>query len=454
MFGRWKSKQPCSTRLNEDRLSQLPDSLICQILSHLPTKEAVKTSVLSIRWRHLWLWVSRLELDSHEFPEFNTFVSFGDRFFHSDRVSCIHKLELSIYDTRYLASVDHDPSYLKSWIAASVKRKIQHLHVRCFRESEVPYHLFYEMPLSLNVCESLVSLKLHMVALADAEFFSLPCLKTMCLKTVWYPNETLLERLVSSSPVLEELEIATSVVDNGKVFRVLSRSLKKLSIAILYLRVIGSETVIDAPKLCFLRIDGNLSENFMITNMDSNFKLDISLGFGLRLTDQGSKFQSFLLGISKVRDMTILRETFKLICEYLIIKPMPRFANMSRLWVSFRVSHLKWLPRFLESCPNLKSLILECVGDFKKIPFEEEMNQISFSYVPECLSSSLEFIDFKVPIQGCDGEMKLVRYFLENSAILKKLNLHVDHNNSSSVIIFKELLRIPRGSTKCEVVVL
>ncbi|XP_020878710.1 putative FBD-associated F-box protein At5g53635 [Arabidopsis lyrata subsp. lyrata] len=453
MFGRWKSKQTCSTRLDEDRLSQLPDSLICHILSHLPTKEAVKTSVLSIRWRDLWLLVSRLELDSHEFPEFKAFVSFGARFFHSDRVSYIHKLELSIYDTRYLASVDHDPSYLLPWIDASVKRKIQHLHVRCHREVEVPYELFYEMPLSLCVCESLVSLKLHMVALADAEFCSLPCLKTMCLKTVWYPNETMFGRLVSSCPVLEELEIATCVVDNGKVFRVLSRSLKKLAIRY-FARIVGSETVIDAPKLCFLRIDGNLSENFMITNMDSNFKLDISLGFGLRLTDQGSKFQSFLLGISKVRDMTILRETFKLICEYLIIKPLPRFGNMSRLWVSFRVSHLKWLPRFLESCPNLKSLILECVGDFKKIPFEEEMNQISFSYVPECLSSSLEFVDFKVPIQGCAGDMKLVRYFLENSAILKKLNLYVDHNNSSSVIIFKELLRIPRGSTKCEVVVL
>nr|XP_009804224.1 PREDICTED: F-box/FBD/LRR-repeat protein At5g56420-like [Nicotiana sylvestris] len=36
-----------------DRLSQLPDAILVQILSLLPTKDAVPSCLLSKRWRYL-----------------------------------------------------------------------------------------------------------------------------------------------------------------------------------------------------------------------------------------------------------------------------------------------------------------------------------------------------------------------------------------------------------------
>ncbi|CAH2070072.1 unnamed protein product [Thlaspi arvense] len=131
-------------------------------------------------------------------------------------------------------------------------------------------------------------------------------------------------------------------------------------------------------------------------------------------------------------------------------KIFKHFHCMSRLCVTLCVSDLKCLPTFLISCPNLKSLIL-ALDDYKEMR-SEEMNQMSFSSVPECLLSSLEFVNFESPISGYASEMmKLVKYFIENTTILKRLTLHVNHGSTGSDIS-KELLKIPRRSSMCQVV--
>ncbi|CAI0439409.1 unnamed protein product [Linum tenue] len=48
----------------DDRISLLPDEIICRVLSLLETKYAVGTAVLSQRWKDLWTRVSSLDLDS------------------------------------------------------------------------------------------------------------------------------------------------------------------------------------------------------------------------------------------------------------------------------------------------------------------------------------------------------------------------------------------------------
>jgi len=47
----------------EDIISKLPESLITCILSSLPLKDAVRTSVLSKKWLLRWTSITKLELD-------------------------------------------------------------------------------------------------------------------------------------------------------------------------------------------------------------------------------------------------------------------------------------------------------------------------------------------------------------------------------------------------------
>ncbi|KAL9308828.1 putative F-box/FBD/LRR-repeat protein [Arabidopsis thaliana] len=103
------------------------------------------------------------------------------------------------------------------------------------------------------------------------------------------------------------------------------------------------------------------------------------------------------------------------------------------------------LPFFFKSCPNLKSLVLE--SDY----FPRKRTSIISG--PRCLLSSLEYVKIEFALDK--GKMELVRYLLENSPILKKLTLSLDHcSRKKCCVILRELLKIPRCSSSCRVIVL
>lgn len=435
MVGRKKRKpKTCDNGSHEDRISQLPDDLISHILTHLSTCDVVRTSLLSKRWINLWERVPDLDLDSHSFSSFDAFVSFTDMFFDKHKVSWIRKLRLSIRTH----GVD-DTSYLTPWIDAAITHNIQHLDVHFAYLFKDPV----QIPLNLYTCATLVHLRLYGAFMVNApEVVSLPCLKIMQLEFVKHLNEATLVKLISGSPVLEDL----TVLKPSTVLKVCSQTLKRVYIN----QPLQSGVVIDAPLLQFLMIKCYLTNNFKIINIGFTAKvyIDISLGTSYDLDRYGSSKKSmvcnFFASISRARCLAISYITVKVIKK---IEPQLQFPYLSQLSASFSVFDLNVLPMILRSCPKLKSLILDLVDGEPKVVF---------SSVPPCLISSLKFVELKSPILGYEGEIELVRYFLKNSRVLDKLCLRFEKHNmkKAKYIILQELLAIPRCSSTCEVVFL
>ncbi|XP_062198221.1 MEIOTIC F-BOX protein MOF-like [Phragmites australis] len=98
----------------EDRISALPDGVIQHILGFLPADEAVETSVLARRWRHLWRSMRRLRItykdDRWECD--NDFIKFVDGLLLLRHPGlALDEVELRVYP------FDHeDGTFIKIWI--------------------------------------------------------------------------------------------------------------------------------------------------------------------------------------------------------------------------------------------------------------------------------------------------------------------------------------------------
>lgn len=333
-----------TAEVDKDIISKLPDSLILQILSYLRTKEVVSTSSVSKRWEGLWLLISGLDLNTSEFPDYDTFVSFMNRVldFLREHKLCLEKLKLSIpgKDTDFVGCIDsvdmskrklsfrkgeNGGSCLTRWIDFVARSKLKQLHIDCPLAMR---GFLEEMPLSLYVCKSLLYLRLHRVLLGKFETVSLPRLKDMTLELNVYADEASLELLISSCPVLEDLNIVRRSRDNAKVLRVNSQTLTRLLIVVderhdaVESRIEefdyeNSGILIDAPGLKCLKFCNEVSESKTISNSGSLVRFSVDNSFRLKnRADDADLRKRYMVGnffttISGVKDMRISYDAYK-----------------------------------------------------------------------------------------------------------------------------------------------
>ncbi|CAH8272397.1 unnamed protein product [Arabidopsis lyrata] len=450
-----------------DRISELPESLITQILLCLPTKDSVKTSVLSTRWKNLWLNVPGLDLNCRDLPDQDeeyeeVFINFIDRFLEFNPESRLQKFKVD-YSRREILG-------FKDRIGTAINRGIRLLDAVSsteYREDDGFMYPYFEfMPLNLFTSKTLVSLKLSCSGLRDPGFVYMPCLKVMFLQEIRWSGTMHLEKLVSGCPVLEELTLVRYLDEDELVValtRVRSWSLKTFYVPLTYgsfcrSRVLDTVLEIDAPGLESMTLKEDHFEKIIVKNLTSLFMIDLDIKFVVNYDSsfdpedlwKTNEILDFLTGISRARHMIISKKTVKALDSYSKVGSIPKFNNLSRLQAVFPSPLLPFLPAFLESFPNLKILILKIA--FAKDDETEELNLVN---VPRCFISTLECVEIKGLFEWEEEEMIIAKYFLENSAVLKKLTLSfIDYPRyASNSDVYEDLNKLTKRSRRCRIIV-
>ncbi|KAB2039456.1 hypothetical protein ERO13_D02G008900v2 [Gossypium hirsutum] len=411
---------------SEDRISSLPDHILCHILSFLPLKEAVRTSIISTKWRYLFASISTIEFDDSLLSgltdrNVDSFKNFVDRLLKfPDQVSldCFR-----LRDGISWNDEDHDFD-VSGWICAALCRGVK----------EIDLFLDYfgcvlTVPAVLFTCHSLVTLKLN----AECRKIDVPSdvclgnLKTLQLRNTVVDGDSI-HRLISNCHVLEDLAFIECHLAYASALNIKTPSLKRL--------------VLDLDVVEY----GDFN-NVVVINAPNLEKADISIylfGFSDRETSATHLIQGIIQGICTVRSLNLtINDVIFRTCR------LPIFHNLIKFEYGVLGSNGRetWLVEFLHCAPNLNTLTLNF------LVVVETQWKVLHMEVPSCLSLHLKEIKI-LNFKGDAQMFEMISYFLDNAMVLEKLMIGMKSlSETQQSIVFNQLLQLPKSSKKCQVVI-
>ncbi|XP_062014797.1 F-box protein At4g09920-like [Rosa rugosa] len=170
--------------------------MLLEILSLLPTKDAIRTSILSKRWEHLWTSLPQFQFDEGPLLKRYLLVNAMDR-------ALLFRGPANIEAFGFSFTVLGDSHRVNAWISAIVKWNVEELSIS-LQIIDEPVLL----PDSLFTSATLVVLDLDMPCVFKVPrticFSSLKCLS---LKSVVFSDDYLTQQLFSGFPILEDLSL-------------------------------------------------------------------------------------------------------------------------------------------------------------------------------------------------------------------------------------------------------
>lgn len=189
-----------------DRISDLPDEILCHILTFLPTKFAFATSVLSKRWISLYHSLTFIKFDDKSIEDHDQFLHFCRSV---EAVTLSPHVQQKPIKKFYLRCGRYGNWHIPPidvWIEAINQRGVDYIHLSMNLHRLMP--VGDELIRLSNVLfnsQNLVVLKLNNLVLSTKILsVNLPSLKALHLKSVYLEIKDF-KKLFSGCPILKEL---------------------------------------------------------------------------------------------------------------------------------------------------------------------------------------------------------------------------------------------------------
>ncbi|KAM0951502.1 putative FBD domain, leucine-rich repeat domain superfamily, F-box-like domain superfamily [Dioscorea sansibarensis] len=442
----------------EDRLSELPDTIRLQILCLLPRKHAIRTSILSSKWRHLWTfrWPYSTTLDfSHSFSSLQT----PDDFVHN--VNQVLQLrgqkKVELFLLSFHPQAHHHMSSVVRWLEYVVSNGVEELYLdlhpssssssdaqRALRPLVLPDSLFNGENLSflsLNHCNFGVNF----------EFRKLRFLETLCLTSVGITDRMLMD-FIESCPFLQKLDLRQC--NELRSVRVCKDGLKLKSMVMVdCLRAYQVE--ISAPELRCFCFNGEFLRRYLFRNVAALEDVVLSSAgreIGVCITD----WMNIVPCLSNVKLLTLCSRAIQCIAVSKISIPTV-FNNLKELKMEMELmteTNLSDIYDFFRKChcPNLSQVFIELPNGCLRDPSLKIFLQVSAEKPMDCELGKLKTVKMKC-FKGHKNEMELVRFFLDKAPELEYMFLFAADSDSRSAFHTMDSLNfLGKASVKAKIV--
>ncbi|GAU18372.1 hypothetical protein TSUD_202610 [Trifolium subterraneum] len=180
-----------------NRIDNLPDAILCHILSFLPTKQAATTNVLSKRWKSVWLYVPALDFDDENFKDFPSCRKFiKSTFTLRDKHDSIRSFSFKCGRHSRFTQKQYD-AYLKKAMQYAVENLTFNM-AKKVKHSKLPDRIFSFKMLQV--------LKLTNMEPGHFDQLDFPHLKTLHLNSISFISHEDIVKFLLGCPILENLQ--------------------------------------------------------------------------------------------------------------------------------------------------------------------------------------------------------------------------------------------------------
>ena len=317
----------------KDVISSLPDCLLIHILSFLPTRASVATSILSTRWRSLWKLVPVLDLDQRKLfrqsdTDYSGPTTTKSNFSFLDAVSNIWTLRnaIPLSKLRIDWTSNCDSFLVETWVQHTLlSGGLQELHLYISTGPNPPL----EMPPTLFFSSTLVSLILtgviHLNPPASASASTFPSLRILVLEHVRCAKHNSISTLLAACPVLQELTLAVSTTN----FYGLDESAGKVNVIVLvptlktlYIQWPADDCwlyklQINTPALKWFRFGGGLGDDVVLENLPNLVEAVIDLeDADSNTVDYAKRVLDFSRPLFHVQSLNLVIESVEVMARY------------------------------------------------------------------------------------------------------------------------------------------